>query len=737
MTKIQITYIKHVLIILLILLAGFGFQLSAQLPFIPYDSLFVTKNNDTLKNAWAGGLNAPQFSNIDLNHDGLKDLVIFERNFYGSIKTFLNTGSPGISDYTYAPLFEPYFPAMHNWMLLRDFNCDGREDIFTSVPAGVAVYRNDTPNFGPPVFTPVTFLLPTIGLDGQVPLYVSTPDIPAITDVDGDGDLDILTFNTLGSTLEYHKNMSLENYGTCEKLEFELKNACWGYFSEDGNNNSVILFDTCDVNVIDPEKTSKHAGSTILAIDLDGNNSKDLILGDITYPNLIMLTNGGNQQSAGMIFTDTAYPSNNLPVNMTIFPATYSIDTDNDGLEDLLVAPNNPNTSENFNNVWYYHNEGTASIPEFVFKQNNFLQDEIIDVGERSFPIFFDENGDGLEDILIGNFGYFIASGNYESRLMLLRNSGSESEPAFVVQNENYAGLAIFQFNGIYPAVGDMDNDGDKDMLTGDEDGLLHYFRNDGSVGGAANFVLSQPNFMGIDVGQSAKPQIIDVNRDGLPDLLVGARDGTINYFENSGTPENAIFSSDPTIAEFGQVDVMPECCTGYSAPFMTEDSTGNYQLFVGSEQGYLYLFNNIENNLNGIFHLQDSLNLQGVNVNVNGFDMNQDGKIELVFGAYTGGVGLLKNGLPPALRINDIDLELPKIKLYPNPAGETLNIEFQAKVSGSLRILNAFGKDIMNLDDFSEKQLLSLNTSILRPGFYIVEIYLNGKTISAKFIKQ
>ncbi len=116
-------------------------------------------------------------------------------------------------------------------------------------------------------------------------------------------------------------------------------------------------------------------------------------------------------------------------------------------------------------------------------------------------------------------------------------------------------------------AFGDMDNDGDKDMITGDEDGNLHYFRNDGGAGNPADFTISQPNYKGIDIGESAKPQIIDVNRDGLPDLLVGERSGTINYFENIGTPQSADFSASPNNDFFGEIDVMAECCTGFSAP--------------------------------------------------------------------------------------------------------------------------------------------------------------------------
>src|SRR4051812_8780602 len=46
--------------------------------FAPALSIPVTVNGNTLVNAWAGGLNSPQFSEIDLNGDGIKDLFVFE-----------------------------------------------------------------------------------------------------------------------------------------------------------------------------------------------------------------------------------------------------------------------------------------------------------------------------------------------------------------------------------------------------------------------------------------------------------------------------------------------------------------------------------------------------------------------------------------------------------------------------------------------------------------------------------
>lgn len=739
----MITRFTQLLLLFLGVQLLLGLELHSQIPLIHYDSIVVINSatEDTLINAWAGGLNCPQFSEIDLDGDGNKDLVAFERNFYGAVKTYLNLGSPDNIRYEHAPQYQRYFPQMRNWMLLRDYNCDGKEDIFTSVPAGVAVYRNDSDPGGALQFTLVTSLLQTIGLDGQTPLYVSPPDVPGIADVDGDGDLDILSFNILGSTVEYHKNLSMELYGNCETLEYELKNACWGYFSEDGNNNTVTLFDTCEMNVPDPEKSTLHAGSTILAMDLTGNGATDVVLGDLTFNNLVMVENGGTPTASSMIAIDTMFPSNSVPVDITIFPAAFNVDMNNDGLKDLLVSPNNPNTSENANHIQFYKNTGNAEIPVFEYQQTGFLQEGMIDAGERSFPVFFDENSDGLMDIMVGNFGYFVSNGNYSSQLMLFRNIGTAAEPIFERVTDDYEGFSAFGLHGIYPSFGDMDNDGDQDMITGDEDGLLYYFRNDGGPGNPADFTLSEANYKGIDVGQSAKPQIIDVNRDGLPDLLVGERSGTVNYYQNTGTPENADFSSNPTNDLFGDIDVMPECCTGFSVPFMAEDSTGNHLLYVGSEQGKIYLFNNIENNLDGTFNLVDSLYLSAFNATINGKDINNDGRLEMLFGEYAGGMGLLKYGQPPGVGFNEYKRQNLKIALYPNPAREYVNIYLEGLAPSQtmddfvieLYALSGIRLKSLKMDRSSNPASIFLKD--LPEGLYIVRIYNDQVTRHGKLL--
>jgi hypothetical protein len=709
----------------------------AQIQLVRYDSILVTNGGDTLKLAWAGGFNSPQFSAIDLNGDGIKDLFAFERNFYGMPKTFINTGRAGEVSYFYDPFYQKAFPKMSNWALLADYNCDGEADIFTNVPFGVAVYRNDFSEKNYLAFTKVSALLQTSISAEKEPLYVSPPDLPAITDVDGDGDLDILTFDILGKFVEYHQNQSTENTGTFAELDYTLESHCWGYFSENETNNGIKLYDTCSIDPYNSPQNERHAGSVLLALELNGNGVKDLLIGDIANDNLVELTNAGTLANASMQSVDTTFPSNSVPVNLTTFPSAFYLDVNNDNKKDLLVTPNNPNTSENVNNILYYENVGTESVPKFEFQTNSFLQNEMIDVGAGAKPVFFDYNKDGLLDLVIGNFGYFLEGGIYLSKLAVYQNSGAENKPSFSFATDDYSNLSALNLKGIYPTFGDLDGDGKMEMLTGDEEGNLYLFTDVSDETQPASFVLSQAKYKNIDVGQTAMPQLVDVNKDGKLDLLIGERGGTINYFENSGTTTEADFTSTPTNDFFGGIDVMHECCTGFSAPYFTDDSVGQSLLYVGSEQGNLYLYNTIDQNLDGNFNLVDSLFLYGLQVNLSGADLNNDGKTELVYGEFAGGVTILKSGIPEFLSLPETKFTGFEVLLYPNPVTSILTVQVQNIPKGEklkMELINIFGEmveeyDLLNSDENS------IPVSNLKKGVYFVKVISNNQTSTKKIV--
>ena len=106
------------------------------------NSVEVVKNGTALKNAWAGGLNNPQLNHMDVNFDCAKDIVIFDRSS-NVVRVYLNDRIEDNPSYTYAPEYSRFFPDnLEHFMLLRDYNHDGKEDIFTFNIGGMRVYRN-------------------------------------------------------------------------------------------------------------------------------------------------------------------------------------------------------------------------------------------------------------------------------------------------------------------------------------------------------------------------------------------------------------------------------------------------------------------------------------------------------------------------------------------------------------------------------------------------------------------
>src|ERR1035437_6745009 len=98
---------KH-LLFLIALLSVFSFS-KAQYHFYYNDNIIVTRNGDTLMLPWAGGLNNPQFSAIDLNGDGIKDLFVFDRDA-NKVITFINQGIKNKSIFLSPPKYHPLFP---------------------------------------------------------------------------------------------------------------------------------------------------------------------------------------------------------------------------------------------------------------------------------------------------------------------------------------------------------------------------------------------------------------------------------------------------------------------------------------------------------------------------------------------------------------------------------------------------------------------------------------------------
>lgn len=733
-------------VLLLLTLTG-----RAQFHFERYDSIPVYFNSQLQRFPWAGGINFAQFSDIDLDLDGRNDLFVFDRTG-NKITTYINRGTAGQVDYDIAPEYVSKFPRLHDWVLLRDYNCDGMMDIFTSSTSlnpGIAIWKNiSTVSGGVQFQLVINNILSDVTPNSAQPtpqgIYVSPNDIPAIRDIDGDGDMDVLTFDGAGLNIEFHKNMSVENFGVCDSVVYELSTSCWGEITESGLNSSITLNQSCPPPPLvytgdsHAREANLHNGSCLECINTDGDADQDLLIGDLFNSKITFAGNGGSPGFAQMNAVDATYPSYDQAIHLDMFICGFHVDVDNDGARDILISPNAMNVSENTNSVWYYHNTGADDSVRPQFVETNFLQHDMIETGEGSYPRFFDYDNDGDDDLLIGNYGYYNSSGPYISAIALYKNIGTPTQPTFTFITDDFAGLHANAYNIScpVPTFADLDGDGDDDMIVGDAIGKLHYFRKD--PGPDDNFVLAQANYMGIDVGSYATPQLIDVDRDGIKDMIIGEQTGTLNYYRNTGTASSPNFA---LISPFwGNLSVnKPSFSTGYSVPFLWNDH-GTYELLVGSERGYLYRFGNIDGNLSGTFTLVDSMyvsSYEGLRIAPAIADVNGDTLADVIIGNYAGGVSIFLGDMSVGMTENN---SVPAFfSIYPNPASGEITIQTELPANefpASIVLRSVTGAEIKILKTEHANEKISV--AGLAPGMYFVTVQTkSGKTSSKKLLIQ
>jgi hypothetical protein len=749
---------KLFLVFLIMALNAQSLLSQTYLGFEYHPNIPVKVGSTTLQNPWAGGINYGQFSSIDYNFDGLNDLVIFDRSGdeFVLMEHVLNGST---HSYRYVYKGYQYFPADCKYRsAFVDYNADGKKDLFTYGIGGVKVYRNIGNASTGLQWQLVTDILQTDYAGDISNLYVSASDIPAYADVDFDGDIDILTFHIGGQNLLYHQNQSMELYGIPDSLSFVLKNQCWGKFSEDANSNDLFLNETAypctngDIpNPLRPENPGKetenesvtrHSGSTILAMDVNNNGVMDLLLGDVSYAGISLLMNGGTapNTNSAMISQTHDYPSASNPGFMQLFPAMYWEDVDFDGKKDLIIAPNARTVSENQNSVQFFKNTGTNALPNFVYVENNFLQKDMIDHGLGSIPVLVDENGDGLKDLLIANFVRYKATLSLESVFQLYRNTGTASNPEFTLANNNYLNLSSLGLGlRATPTFGDLDGDGDQDLIIGQENGNLVRFTNTAGAGNTMSFGTATPvtNSSGaaINVVSYAFPQLFDLDKDGLLDLIVGRKTGEIAYYRNTGTASNAAFTL--ISQNLGQVDISSDP-DGYAAPhfFRVNDTT---HLFVGKYNGKLSYYRNIDGHLEDgdTFSLySDSyLDLEtGLYSTVFVDDIDGNGFLNLFVGQDLGGLFLFEADPLSTVSVPELSIE-SNLVLFPNPGSSTVQI---CSRNGSAVGLKLHGM----YNNLGQQQVVELNgnsidiSELSKGAFYFV-LESNGKIEHLHFLKN
>lgn len=710
--------------------AQFLYELDTTIPVTGQGSV-------ALKHPWAGGLNAVQVNTMDLNGDALEDLVLFER-MGDLVLTFLQQDG----EYVHAPEYEILFPeGITNWLLLRDYNNDGLKDIFTGDALGMKVYINKTQPGGSLAWQPLQFfngttkgsLLLTKRTASKVPLQITYDDLPSVADADGDGDLDIFVIEfPAASKIEYHQNFSVERYGTRDSLDFERVNANWAGVRECSCGEFAFNNEACSTS-----GREEHAGGkSLYAFDADNDGDLDMLFAEAECDQLFLFENesGDSNPSNAVVNSAVAYPETFSLVN---FATPYREDLDFDGVRDLIVSPNlffrEFNESNFRQSVWFYKNTGTNTEPEYSSVNKTFLQADMLDVGDNAIPAFFDVDDDGDQDMFIGcyiNNSYSAAS------IYFFENIGTRTEPEFEFVTDDYRNLSALNFVNLKPKFADMNRDGKTDLVFSAQTGnttQLYYILNSGTSEADFSGSVSAPIFSVI--WREENIHVTDVNRDGLPDLILGKLNGSLDYYKNTGTAASPSFTLEETNYLNLSSSVLRQS-TSVTTGDLNND--GKEDLVYGFQSGRLNIIGNYRQSTdsdNQTEIVYNSTTDDYISQNLGGriwptiANLYGTPKPEIITGNILGGLHILKHRFPDTGENSN-----PVISVFPNPALSSQSLTVQIDVPAEAQLFTVLGQAAGEPVDLQPAQPVDLRVNHLK-GVYILRFRVGSKTFSRKIV--
>jgi len=187
---------------------------------------------------------------------------------------------------------------------------------------------------------------------------------------------------------------------------------------------------------------------------------------------------------------------------------------------DMLVAtPTYDYANERYENFQYFKNTGTAANPEFAAPITSAFG--LVFPPSSSFvaslPAIADLDSDGDLDILSCLVGYtYESNGTMEyGGAYYFENTGSATNPEYTISERNPFGITftpsmIDKGSVIVPALADLDNDGDMDMLSGAWYGAFHYYEN---IENPVNTIQIQTGFS-VNISPNPTSHYLNINTD-------------------------------------------------------------------------------------------------------------------------------------------------------------------------------------------------------------------------------
>lgn len=660
----------------------------------------VSDGSGLIKNIFSGGHNNLEYQFVDIDND--EDLDIF---FLDSDKTFglfENIGNKFNPEYKYL-INKPNNLFFSNWFYFVDIDNDNDFDYFTGNNDQISYYQNNG-SINSPSFILVQ---DTVWDDTGQPIYSEFGSNALFADIDNDDDLDFFSGNSAGTVKFY------ENIGTQTNFNFKFITNEW---------QNLYIVGTLAEN-------SLHGASSLDFIDINDDDDLDLFWGDFFSNSLYFIENQGNSISPDMQRISDVYPINSDSVNTSGFNMPRFTDIDSDGDYDLFVSvlydPTVPQS------LMFYENTGNAQSANHILRTNDFLK--TLDVGNNSSPVFVDIDNDGDLDLFIGSFN------NPNGSIHFLENTGTVSNPSFYYSDSQY--FNIMSDLVVTPAFGDLDNDGDYDLLAGKLNGTIDFYLNNGTPV-SANFqnsiLLRNNNDDSIDVGSSSSPFLMDVDGDSDLDLAIGGFNGKLSFYENTGNPASYEFTSNP--AYFGTLDIGDN-----STPFFIDYNEDDVlDLFSGSRNGEMFYFKNDGNNISPIWSL---ITNQFIHDNFGGntfpcfFDIDNDTDSDLFLGNVKGGLYFYLNSMITSVAEWELTpVDNYSIAAFPNPFNPSTRIKYSIPDNGfvNLSVYNLLGEKIAQLVNeikTAGEYESEFDGSGLASGVYIAKLVSNNNHHTIKMI--